>query len=398
MERSTSKSTGDPKLPLELLSLIGCFVAGTNSYASLANFSLACHSIHEELKRTLYETVILDANKYLMIDDRLHGKLHDKFPNLKVVVTLSVSTEDDEHPGLLACSLKVLQSVNVATLSSLLQIPLHWQSPEEDEFEDEFADEPTDGIQEAMYEPIGSIQHVTVADATWIAGHFPAENNGNWLSKGNGYPLRTTFVFDHQRPSEDLRRTLVNILWLTLSIVDQPRNLDCYFELSENYEEPHFRFQSSGGGFPVADLFIETLGLPLTKMCPHITIDVGLKDTSRRVSTQEEKDIAKKELKQHISKAAGIYHGIWSHMAKHASENWFNSGEPFYSIICDYGSKRTHYEFWATAARKAFELGTVNVYKGQYGARQETTKKSLKWTSHGYSVERDGFKELFEGR
>lgn len=66
-----------PRLPIELLSLIGEFVAGSNNFASLSKYSLTCRLLHEELQRILYETVIAEApSDYKKGDEKLEWLLN----------------------------------------------------------------------------------------------------------------------------------------------------------------------------------------------------------------------------------------------------------------------------------------------------------------------------------
>lgn len=265
------------------MSLIGGILAADNAYASLANFSLICHAVHQDAKRTLYETVILDARKcfnlstwyrsrvslcrytkyvcdawhqeerdshsrlslfcrYLVVEDHLRCQLDNKFPQLQVVLTMDL--DNNRYTNLLPCRIDVFESVNVRTVSILLQIPLLWQVYDKGE---------------VWCEPVSSVDRITVKDEAWVLGHVPAEKDDDWLSKTYCRLLSTQFDLEHQHPSENLRQTLVNILWLTLSVVDRPRNKECYLDGAAKEDVPGLDFVATNGGIPVADLLIETV-------------------------------------------------------------------------------------------------------------------------------------------
>jgi hypothetical protein len=50
-------------LPIEILVVIGRFLAGQNSYKTLANLGMCCKLLDQETASTLYETVLLDSNR-----------------------------------------------------------------------------------------------------------------------------------------------------------------------------------------------------------------------------------------------------------------------------------------------------------------------------------------------
>ncbi|KAJ9116253.1 hypothetical protein QFC24_006768 [Naganishia onofrii] len=399
MQGDKSDLPRDPRLPLELMSLIGGILAADNAYASLANFSLICHAVHQHAKRTLYETVILDARKcfnlstwyrsrvslcrytkYLIVENHLRCQLDNKFPRLKVVLTMDL--DNDRYPHLLPGRIDVFESVNVTTVSILLQIPLLWQVYDEGE---------------VQCEPVSSVDRITVKDEAWVLGHVPAEKDDDWLSKRYCRLLRTQFDLEHQYPSEDLRRTLVNLLWLTLSVVDRPRNEKCYLDGAAKEDVPGLDFVATNGGIPVADLLIKTLALPLTKICPQISIHLDLGNITG-FPTTEEKDKLEKELHQHLSKAARIYSGIWSRMESHVQGYSFKTDDPFYYVQCAYGSLDMYCEFCPVDTSEQFKVEIAYMDDVQHEYRSVTLLEPVDPISEVYSLEREGFLELFAGR
>lgn len=180
--------------------------------------------------------------RYLIVEDHLRCQLDNKFPRLKVVLTMDL--DNNRYPHLLPCRIDVFESVNVRTVSILLQIPLLWQVYDKGE---------------VWCEPVSSVDRITVKDEAWVLGHVPAEKDDDWLSKTYCRLLSTQFDLEHQHPSENLRQTLVNILWLTLSVVDRPRNKECYLDGAAKEDVPGLDFVATNGGIPVADLLIETV-------------------------------------------------------------------------------------------------------------------------------------------
>ncbi|KAJ9110417.1 hypothetical protein QFC19_001542 [Naganishia cerealis] len=102
------KRQGGPRLPMELLTLIAQFLAGTNSFGTLANLNVASKGLLRETKPILNETMLMDARGYWWF-----RKLH---PNSKLEDIIQHTT---------ASQREAWQQANRQVLSDFLNIPLH---------------------------------------------------------------------------------------------------------------------------------------------------------------------------------------------------------------------------------------------------------------------------------
>jgi hypothetical protein len=135
----------------------------------------------------------------------------------------------------------------------------------------------------------------------------------------------------------------------------------------------------------------------LTKICPHIIIHLDLTNITAYPTT-EEKDKLEKELHQHVSKAARIYSGIWSRVESHVQEYSFKTDHPFYSVQCVYGSLETYCEFCPVDRSEQFKVEIAYMDGGLHEYRSVTLSEPVDPISEIYSLEREGFLELFAGR
>jgi hypothetical protein len=54
-----------PELPLDVLYVVACHLAGTHAFGSLANLHLANHDVAETVLPVLYETLLMDNEENL---------------------------------------------------------------------------------------------------------------------------------------------------------------------------------------------------------------------------------------------------------------------------------------------------------------------------------------------
>jgi hypothetical protein len=66
-------------LPLDVIYVISCHLAGMYAFGTLANLQLASHLVAETVLPVLYETVLVDNEEVLTFHDNGHLKPADRF-------------------------------------------------------------------------------------------------------------------------------------------------------------------------------------------------------------------------------------------------------------------------------------------------------------------------------
>jgi hypothetical protein len=74
-----------PNLPLYVLYVVSCHLAGSYAFGTLAALHLANHDVAETVLPVLYETVLMDNEKNLPIVDDKKGGCLDRFKHTKSV-------------------------------------------------------------------------------------------------------------------------------------------------------------------------------------------------------------------------------------------------------------------------------------------------------------------------
>ncbi|KAJ9094241.1 hypothetical protein QFC21_006067 [Naganishia friedmannii] len=346
------------KLPLELLCLVGNFLAGGNAYATLANHLLTCHAVHDELKSTLYETTddytrreSLKHTKFLIAPRGHCLALREVFPNLRVEVTMDLAS--DHSPLQLPCRINIHKSVDVLVLSELSQIPLVWWS------------NGTDSIPRGI---ANQIVGVSVKHAVWVTG-APAHDHDSWICQGSTPDLHVTFVLKHNFASYNLRRTMQNLLWLTL-VVDRRRLEDPKYGNIENDGVPPFlEFRIAAGSISVANLILDVLGFPLLYSF-YANVIIKLLDLD---STQIGRAATEDEIGDHMSKAAALFSHVWLHMNRHDHTKHFYREDIFYVIDYNHGTGKTLGSLRSLRpSEDAFKLHIIHI--DQNGANAVTTR------------------------
>ncbi|KAJ9094245.1 hypothetical protein QFC21_006071 [Naganishia friedmannii] len=255
---------GDPILPLEILYLIGQFVVGDNNYRSLANYSLACRVVRQELRPVLFETVVYERadevsgvrddikegklfkdTKYLIVSESCGWDEHD-FPNLVVVLTLDhTGFATDQHQRQSVANIRILKPVHIATLYEILRIPLSWSS-----LNGRFR---SHGL-------VRGLRGITI-DALQSV-HGDEQLRGEPTSSAKFGDIDTTFVLKHQHSSQELRKTITQLLSLVIFVATSRSGVDDEPAAEEDRNTPRLHFRVKEGGGAVARLVNEIDSIP----------------------------------------------------------------------------------------------------------------------------------------
>ncbi|KAJ9099302.1 hypothetical protein QFC21_004183 [Naganishia friedmannii] len=317
---------GNPNLPLEVLSIIGQFLLGNNSYATLSKFSMISRTLRQELQPMLYETVIVSEKnpdwlqgiprhsplktafrhtKYL-IGEKVVRNNAKMFPNLRVVIGKDLPLGGARKA---AFRLVILKSVPVATLTTLFKIPVLWWMK---------VSTNNDGWEMQL---VGGIGDVFIGANVCVLGN---ESDCKWAGTDplkNASRLDTSFTLAHHDASSDLRQTLLNLFRLILSFCDNPVQNRGYLRKVSNMNFASLK------SLNIVNLIIEMLEeSPLSSLYPEVSI--GMHHRWR---------VDWNELEGTMVKAADVYSRVFRRRNEdHTGIDFLSSsgaGGPFFTVM-----------------------------------------------------------------
>ncbi|KAJ9094246.1 hypothetical protein QFC21_006072 [Naganishia friedmannii] len=312
------RSIGHAILPVELFALIGEFLAGSNTYATLGNFSLTCRVLYYELQPILFETVIVSETdrkwrekvsddpslrrwfrntRYLITENSTWDKWnHETFPNLHVVIHKKPMTPPEEAQQLRSVSIELHKSVHIDTLSALLQIPVFWK-PHRYDYTSRY--------------PVGRVKAIKIHDNVLIDGLLDPSEDFVDAAKYSGFHVE--FDFKHRQvweeEQDEFGMTISNVLWLVMS-VESLRREDQGIVGGRTAMATFDFFMN--GGLPVAEHVVDSVAeLFEWGFFPNVSMDLR----QRKVSTHD--------LEESMMKAGETIHRYYRQMVQNRADDDF---------------------------------------------------------------------------